>query len=250
VADRARRPRRLRRLWALAVVGLLVVLAVQPPFAVNVVSRMASAVVWQVETTQPVAALTFDDGPDPAFTPRVLDALARHRAQATFFLVGRRARQWPDLLARIRAEGHEVANHTETHGRTLLQPQSRFEEELLEGEKTLGLSRARPKLFRPPGIWLRPSQQALAARHGYLTVLGSSYAFDPYKPPARYIEWVIARNLRPGVIVVLHDAGGDRTHTVAALPAILRAAQEKGLKLVTLSDLLAAGRPVSGGRAP
>ena len=250
MAGRAPRPRRLRRLSALAVLGLLAVLATQPPFAVDVVSRVASAIVWQVETTKPVAAITFDDGPDPAFTPRVLDALARHDAKATFFLVGRRARQQPDLLARIRAEGHEVANHTETHGRTLLQPASRFERELLEGEKTLGLSAARPKLFRPPGIWLRPSQQALAARHGYLTVLGSAYAFDPYQPPTRYIEWVIARNLRPGVIVVLHDAGGDRAHTVAALPPILRAAKEKGLRLVTLSDLLAAGRPLSDGRAP
>jgi peptidoglycan-N-acetylglucosamine deacetylase len=250
VAQRAPRPRRLRRLSALAVLGLLAVLAAQPPFAVDVVSRVASAIVWQVETTKPLAAITFDDGPDPAFTPRVLDALARHDAKATFFLVGRRARQQPDLLARIRAEGHEVANHTETHGRTLLQRQSRFEAELLEAEKTLGLSAARPKLFRPPGIWLRPSQQAVAARHGYLTVLGSAYAFDPYKPPMRYIEWVITRNLRPGVIVVLHDAGGDRAHTVEALPVILRAAKEKGLRLVTLSDLLAAGRPLSDGRAP
>jgi peptidoglycan/xylan/chitin deacetylase (PgdA/CDA1 family) len=250
LADRAPRPRGARRLSALAVLGLLAVLAVQPPFALDVVARMASAIVWQVETTKQVAAITFDDGPDPVFTPRVLDALGRHGAKATFFLVGRRARQRPDLVARIRAEGHEVANHTETHGRTLLQAAPRFEQELLDGEESLGLSAARPKLFRPPGIWLRPSQQALAARHGYLTVLGSSYAFDPYRPPTRYIEWVIARNLRPGVIVVLHDAGGDRSHTVAALPRILRAAKDKDLKLVTVSDLLAAGRAVSDGRAP
>jgi peptidoglycan/xylan/chitin deacetylase (PgdA/CDA1 family) len=144
-------------------------------------------------------------------------------------------------VARIRAEGHEVGHHGETHGRTVLQRQSRFEEELLAGERTLGLAGARPKLFRPPGIWLRPAQQAAAARHGYLTVLGSAYAFDPYRPPVRYIEWVVARNLRPGVIVVLHDAGGDRRHTVAALPAILAAAREKGLSLVTLSELLEAG---------
>jgi peptidoglycan/xylan/chitin deacetylase (PgdA/CDA1 family) len=241
VAEKApsRRPR--RRLAALAAVGLLAVIAVQPPFAVDVVARVASGIVWQVETTKPVAALTFDDGPDPVYTPRVLDALARHQAKATFFLVGRRARQHPDLLARIRAEGHEIGNHTETHGRTLLQRASRFEEELRAGEKTLDLGAARPKLFRPPGIWLRSSQQAAAARHGYLTVLGSAYAFDPYRPPVRYVEWVIAKNLRPGVIVVLHDAGGDRSHTVAALPAILRAAREKGLALVTVSELLAAG---------
>jgi peptidoglycan/xylan/chitin deacetylase (PgdA/CDA1 family) len=208
----------------------------------NVVARVASAIVWKVETTRPVAALTFDDGPDPVYTPQVLDTLALQGVKATFFLVGRRARQRPDLLARIRAEGHEVANHTETHGRTLWQPESRFEQDLLDGEKTLGLATARPKLFRPPGIWLRPSQQATAARHGYLTVLGSAYAYDPYKPPTDYIEWVISRNLRPGAIVVLHDAGGDRSNTVSALPAILRAARDKGLGFVTLSELLAARR--------
>ena len=98
----------------------------------------------------------------------------------------------------------------------------------------------RPAPERPPGIWLRPSQQAAAARQGYLTVLGSAYAYDPYRPPARYIEWVIARNLRPGAIVVLHDAGGDRSHTVNAVPGILHAARQKELRWVTLSELLKA----------
>lgn len=234
------RPRRLRRLLALGAVGLLAVLAVQPETAMDVVAHVGSAIVWKVETTRPVAALTFDDGPDPVYTPQVLDTLARHDVKATFFLVGRRARRRPDLLARIRAEGHEVANHTETHGKTLLQRGSTFEKELLGGEEALGLAAARVKLFRPPGIWLRPAQQATAARHGYLTVLGSAYAYDPYTP-TDYIEWVISRNLRPGAIVVLHDSGGDRTTTVSALPAILRAARDKGLRFVTLSELLAAG---------
>jgi peptidoglycan/xylan/chitin deacetylase (PgdA/CDA1 family) len=223
------------------VLGLVAVVVVQPPFAMDVVARIASGIVWHVKTAQPLVAITFDDGPDPRYTPQVLDLLARHQARATFFLVGRRARAHPELLARIRAEGHEVANHTETHPRALWQRQSAFEEELLAGEKTLGLEKARLKLFRPPGIWLRPSQQAAAARHGYLTVLGSVYAFDPYQPPTRYIEWVIGRGLRPGAIVVLHDSGGDRSHTIAALPAILAAAQQRRLKLVTLSELWAAG---------
>jgi peptidoglycan/xylan/chitin deacetylase (PgdA/CDA1 family) len=229
-------------LLALLLLGSLTVLVVQPPFALDAVARLFPGIVWQVETTRPLAAITFDDGPDPRYTPPILDMLARERAKATFFLVGRRARAQPELVARIRAEGHEIGNHTETHGRTLLQRASRFEAELLDGEKSLGLGgAAKLKLFRPPGIWLRPSQQAAAARHGYLTVLGSSYAFDPYRPPTRYIEWVIGRNLREGVIVVLHDSGGDRSHTVAALPAILRAAKDKRLELVTLSELIRAG---------
>ena len=242
MARPARRPRRVKQLLALGVLSLLVVVVTVPPFVMEVIARVGSGIVWRVQTSEPVAALTFDDGPDPTYTPQVLDLLRRHRVKATFFLVGRRARARPDIVARIRAEGHEVANHSERHGRTLWQPLGRFEQELLEGERTLGLAAARPKLFRPPGIWLRPSQQAVAARHGYLTVLGSAYAYDPWRPPARYIEWVIAKNLRPGAIVVLHDAGGDRSHTVNAVPAILQAARDKGLRFVTLSQLLKARR--------
>jgi peptidoglycan/xylan/chitin deacetylase (PgdA/CDA1 family) len=245
VGRRERRPRRLRQALALAVVAVAAVPVVQPPVVMDALARVASGIVWQVETTQPVLALTFDDGPHPVYTPQVLDLLRRHRVKATFFLVGARARARPDLVARMRADGHEIGNHTESHGRTLLQPLGRFEQELRDGERTLGLAGARPKLFRPPGIWLRPSQQAAAARQGYLTVLGSAYAYDPYRPPAPYIEWVIAKNLRPGAIVVLHDAGGDRSHTVNAVPAILHAARQKELRWVTLSELLAAGRPSS-----
>ena len=229
----------LRRLFLLAALAMTASLVVQPSFLIELLSRVASSIVWKVKTSRPVVALTFDDGPDPVYTHQVLDLLAREKAKATFFLVGRRAREHPEIVKRIRADGHEVGNHTETHGRTLFQSDARFEEELVGGEKALGLGAAKLKLFRPPGIWLRSSHQALAARHGYLTVLGSAYAFDPYRPPARYIEWVVAGGLRPGAIVVLHDSGGDRSHTVAALPAILRAAKDRNLQLVTLSELLA-----------
>jgi peptidoglycan/xylan/chitin deacetylase (PgdA/CDA1 family) len=232
------RPRRLRRLLLLTALALTASLAVQPPFVAELVSRVASSIVWKARTSRPIVALTFDDGPDPVYTHPVLDLLAREKAKATFFLVGGRARQHPEIVKRIRAEGHEVGNHTDSHGRTLFQSDARFEQELIDGEKALELGGSKVKLFRPPGIWLRSSHQTLAARHGYLTVLGSAYAFDPYKPPVRYIEWVITRGLRPGAIVVLHDSGGDRSHTLAALPAILRAARDKNLQLVTLSELL------------
>jgi peptidoglycan/xylan/chitin deacetylase (PgdA/CDA1 family) len=230
--------RRRRLIIALAVLGVVVaVLVVQPPFAVRTLEWLFPRIVWHVETQEPLIAVTFDDGPDPIYTPQVLEILARHNARATFFLIGEQARLHPELVHAIRAAGHEIGNHTDSHGGTVLASQRNFEASLLRAETTLELRNA--KLLRPGGAWIRPAQLDYAAQHGYVTVLGSAYAFDPQRPPARYIEWVISKNLRPGAIVVLHDAGGNRSSTVAALESILAAAESKGLRSVTVSELIA-----------
>lgn len=221
---------------------LVSVLAVQPAGVVGLLARATPRIVWRVETWAPLVALTFDDGPDPVYTPQVLDILARHDARATFFLIGANARRHPEVVARIRGLGHEVGNHTDGRGTTALLSMRRFSDSLLKAEATLGLMDAQPKLFRPGGGWIRPAQLDLAVRRGYTCVLGSAQAYDPRRPPAAYIRWVIGRNLRPGAIVVLHDAGGDRSNTVAALPGILEAGRAKGLRFVTVSDLMTAPR--------
>jgi peptidoglycan-N-acetylglucosamine deacetylase len=218
------------------------VLAVQPAGIVSALARATPRIVWRVETWAPLAALTFDDGPDPVYTPQVLDILARHQARATFFLIGENARRHPELVARIRGAGHEVGNHTDTRGPTALMSMRRFSDSLLRAEATLGLMDAQPKLFRPGGGWIRPAQLDLAVRRGYTCVLGSAYAYDPKRPPAAYIRWAITKNLGPGTIVVLHDAGGDRSNTVEALPAILEAGHARGLRFVTVSELMTAPR--------
>ena len=217
-------------------------LAIQPAGIVRVLAGATPRIVWRVETWAPVAALSFDDGPDPVYTPQVLEVLARHGARATFFLIGENARRHPQLVASIRAEGHEVGNHTDTRGATVLMSMRRFSESLAKAEATLGLMDAQPKLFRPGGGWIRPAQLDLAIRRGYTCVLGSAFAHDPKRPPAAYIRWAIARNLGPGTIVVLHDAGGNRSNTVAALDCILEAARARGLRFVTVSELMTAPR--------
>lgn len=223
------------------------VCVVQPHWAFEVLARLFPGIVWRVETRQPLAALSFDDGPDPRYTPSVLDALARHGARATFFLIGERAAAHPELVARIRREGHEIANHYDTTRSTLRHHAKAFEAHLTRAESVLGLADARLKLFRPPGGVAWPSQLAIARQLGYRCVLGSAYPYDPRRPPAAYIRWLVARNLASGVIVILHDAGGDRSNTIAALPGILEAGRNKGLRFVTVGELLAAGP--SGARA-
>jgi peptidoglycan/xylan/chitin deacetylase (PgdA/CDA1 family) len=198
--------------------------------------------VYRVRTREPLVGLSFDDGPHPAGTPQVLEILARHRATATFFLIGERAERHPDLVARIKAEGHEVANHHLADRTTLTQSESAFLDGLDRTERALGLGPGR-KLFRPPGGLARPGQLALARSRGYICVLGSAYPHDPLHPPVSYIRWLVSKNLEAGAIVILHDGITDPSRTVAALPGVLAAGREEGLRFVTVGSLLRAAEP-------
>ncbi len=195
-------------------------------------------ILWRVESSEPLVALSFDDGPDPTFTPRVLDLLARHGAHATFFLIAERALARPDLVARIRAEGHEVASHYTTRRSAWKDSDEQFADNLAFAEKVLGLQDARPRLFRPPGGIARPSQLEQARGRGYTVVLGSAYPFDPASPPAAYIRWLVTKNLAPGVIVILHDGIEDPSRSIEALPGILEAGSARGLRFVTVGELM------------
>lgn len=192
---------------------------------------------WRGSGTVPAVALTFDDGPDPVHTSQVLDILERNRIRATFFLVGEQARQYPELVARIRAAGHEIGNHSDTWRSTRKLPPDEFERDLLRAEATLKLGGTTPKYFRPAGGLIGRKQARIAQRHGYRLVIASALALDPYRPPSGWIVALVRRSLRPGAIVVLHDAGGDRTRTVAALPRIIASARRRGLALVPVSAL-------------
>src|SRR6202011_3981407 len=117
-------------------------------------------------TLRPLVALSFDDGPHPIFTPQVLAILEQHNAKATFFLIGERALRHPDVVARIKAAGNEIANHYFTDGSILLHSDADFVARLAQTEKALGIA-AGPKFFRPPGGVARPSQLRPARAHCY-----------------------------------------------------------------------------------
>lgn len=236
-----------RRRWLIAIalgtVILLAVVVVQPLATFFVLGKVLPGILWRVETNEPLVALSFDDGPDPTFTPQVLDVLARHGAHATFFLIAERALPRPDLVARIRAEGHEVASHYTTRRSAWKDTDEEFAENLAFAENVLGLERTRPRLFRPPGGVARRSQLERARRQGYTVVLGSAYPYDPAPPPTAYIRWLVTKNLAPGVIVILHDGIDDPSRSIEALPAILEAGAGRGLHFVTVGELMRSGRP-------
>ena len=224
---------------------ILVVFFVQPLAAVSVLERLTPQVTYRVRTKLPLIALSFDDGPHPIYTPQVLEILKLHGAKATFFLIGDRARRHPEIVARIKADGHEVGNHYQyfRHGLVLLHSDADFVRNLEDVQRTLGLGDGQ-KVFRAPGGLARSSQLRLARDRGYTCALGSAYPHDPAHPPLQYIRWLIEKNLAPGTIVILHDGIPDPTRAIQALPHILAEGRKRGLTFVSIGELLAAREPL------
>ena len=198
-------------------------------------------------------AISFDDGPDPRWTPKILDILKEKNAPGVFFVIGDPASRWPDILKREYAEGHEIGNHTFTHPKfdefithTEIRWQLNLTQRLIES--TLGVKSI---LFRPPyGIDHQPeyaeevAQLPLAQEMGYL-IVGQRIDPDDWSMPdgknplpAKAIVASVLRQADKGNIILLHDGGGDRTQTVAALPQIIDALRKRGYQLVSVSDLI------------
>ncbi|KQW12843.1 glycosyltransferase [Streptomyces sp. Root369] len=190
--------------------------------------------------------LTFDDGPDPTWTPKVLDVLKEHHAHAVFFVTGTMASRYPDLVKRIVDEGHEIGLHTFNHPDLSFQSKKRIDWELSQNQLALaGAAGIRTSLFRPPyssfadamddKSW--PVTQYIGTR-GYITVVNNTDSEDWRKPGVQQI----LRNATPkngkGAIVLMHDSGGDRHQTVQALDRLLPDMQHKGYEFDNLTEAL------------
>ena len=191
-------------------------------------------------------ALTFDDGPDPVWTPRILDVLARHRAHATFFQVGSRVNQNPGISRRVLAEGHEIGTHTFTHVDAAATPAWQLSAELtLTDNAVAAATGRRPVLMRPPysstaGAVTGAEFTAFRriGQSGHLIVLSDLDTEDWRRPGAKAIA-AAGRPVRPaGAVVMMHDSGGDRSQTVRALELLIPRMQAAGYRFVTVSDAL------------
>jgi peptidoglycan/xylan/chitin deacetylase (PgdA/CDA1 family) len=183
-------------------------------------------------------ALTFDDGPWPGSTERILRILRRFHVKATFFVIGELATRHPSLVRKEKHDGMLVASHSWDHPVTppfdQLTP-GRIQSEMTMTNDALAGLGISPTLFRPPGGSLDPAEIAIADRVGLRIVL---WSVDPrdWAPGAtkRAIVRSVLGHVRAGSIVELHDGGGDRSATIAALPDIIRGIRKRGLRLVTL----------------
>lgn len=179
--------------------------------------------------------LTFDDGPDRVHTPQVLDVLARYRARATFFQVGRLIVEHPDLTRRVVAEGNEVGNHTWSHPDLSTLDREELATELNATSTALEdiLGRA-PTLFRPPYGRMSSTTREDAAIAGLETVLWHVDPSDWDTPGADAVVSRVLTEVEPGSVVLLHDGGGDRSQTVAALDEILLELSARGFDFPAL----------------
>ncbi|HUB53019.1 MAG TPA: polysaccharide deacetylase family protein [Terracidiphilus sp.] len=192
-------------------------------------------------------ALTFDDGPNPAWTPRLLDTLAKHEVKATFFMLGKFAEEQKELVRRVAAEGHLIGNHTWTHPKLSTSSASRIEGELrLTKEVLEQIVGARVKLFRPPFGARRPAVFRIARELGLEPVLWNAMTNDWDEPPAEKIASTLSRrvdalkNRGYAANIVLHDgnyreAVGRRGPSVTAAGMILEH-YKAGAKFVTLES--------------
>jgi peptidoglycan-N-acetylglucosamine deacetylase len=185
-------------------------------------------------------ALTFDDGPNPAVTPRSLELLARHEARATFFLVGRHVRACPGLAAEIAARGHAIGNHTETHPNLIWLSPRRIREELARCGEAIAEATGRKAGWMRPPFGYRGPQLARAVRGaacaGVAMWSASGRDWRP-QPAVRVIRRL--RRAPGGDIVLLHDGdyralGADRRHTIEALEYWLPRWKDAGLRFVGL----------------
>jgi peptidoglycan/xylan/chitin deacetylase (PgdA/CDA1 family) len=188
-------------------------------------------------------ALTFDDGPDAEFTPRVLELLAARRVRATFFLVGARAARAPETVRAIAAAGHEVGSHGWSHRSLWLCGPARTDDEIGRTRAILGqLTGTAPALFRPPWGMVNAALFGALRRHGQRCVFWSIQPEGLRPAPAATQIARVLRGAHPGAIVDLHDAEGTPrapARLCAALPGMLDGLAAAGYGFGTVSELLA-----------
>jgi peptidoglycan-N-acetylglucosamine deacetylase len=188
----------------------------------------------------PYVAITFDDGPHGEISLKLLDLLKTLKLPSTFFVVGKQARKYPEIIERIALDGHELANHTYNHFRLPTIPLSEVPSELNRTRDLLqSIVGAPTRLFRPPGGEYNDAIQKIVEREGYTSILWTDDPADYKKErTSEQIERFILRDITPGGIILLHDG---LPATMACLPSVVAKIRAKGLIFVTVSELIRLG---------
>lgn len=188
----------------------------------------------------PDLALTFDDGPNPPYTSNILAILRQFGIEATFFCIGRQVAAYPDLVRQEEAAGHTIGNHTWSHPSlpALSAPQILAQLTMTSDivQKTIGV---RPRFFRPPYGALNAQVLAQVDQLGLTTVLWSDDPQDWSRPGTNVIISRVLSQVSNGAIILMHDGGGDRSQTVAALPTIIETLHQRGFRFATIPQLVA-----------
>jgi len=188
-------------------------------------------------------ALTFDDGPNGPHTLKLLEVLAKHGVKATFFMIGSYVRQQPEIARAVAQGGHVIGNHTFSHPRLIFKTAEETRAELVECRSALqDAIGVHSNLFRPPFGGRRPATLRVARDLGLQTVMWNVSGEDWKAPTAEAIENEVARQIRGGDVVLLHDGshrgmGAERTRTVAATEGLIPRLRDQGYEFVTVEEM-------------
>ncbi|MGE5390092.1 MAG: polysaccharide deacetylase family protein [Deltaproteobacteria bacterium] len=202
--------------------------------------------VSKVTTEKKMVALTYDDGPDPVNTPAVLDALKNHNAHATFFVLGKRVAANPEIVRRIKSEGHELGSHGYSHPDYNQYKKAAIKDDITKTSDAIcKITGRNPSWFRPPGGYLSYDMVDIC-RQQKLTIAYWTYQQDSKDwrngVGAGQIAGHITRHLEPGQIIVLHDGAPNGLQTARATDLLLKSLEKQGYQVVTMSELIKAGK--------
>jgi len=220
---------------------LLIMLCAVAPFMPR--AGLFFPVVHRGNTGRPMVALTFDDGPDPKTTPKLLDLLAAYRIPSTFFVTGRRAVLYPHLIRDIVARGHEIGNHSfhHNHFQIFWRP-GLLDHEITATRRALRSLGVDTLAFRPPVGITTPAMGQVLAAHGLYAINFSCRAFDRGNRRIKRLSATVLKRIKPDDIVLLHDSAPDGHAQVngwlVEVEKILQGLSEKGLTAVPLSRLI------------
>ncbi len=194
----------------------------------------------RVSIGEPYVAMTFDDGPHPSNTPRLLDMLKQRNIKATFYVVGTNAERYPQILRRMIAEGHEIGNHTQTHASfTAIGDNATRRELALCHQAIVQATGIPPRTVRPPYGAITSSQKAwIKQEFGYPSILWAVDPEDWKRPGSSVVADRIVSNTRNGYIILAHDI---HSPTIDAMPSALDRLLAKGFRFVTVTQLIALG---------
>ncbi len=189
--------------------------------------------VWQMPGDEKALYLTFDDGPHPTITPIVLDLLSKYNAKATFFCIGDRAKRYPEILQRIRQEGHAIGNHTQHHVNGWATLDRDYIDQVNQAAEFIP-----SKLFRPPYGRIKRSQAGLLQKEGYKLVMWTILSADyDHKLSKEECLNRVVRRIESGDIYLFHDSEKGEERMLSVLPSLLKVATDKGFLFKKIEEV-------------
>ena len=223
---------------------VLVVLILLVFFDEAILTRKGT--VYRVPALGKAVALTFDDGPSPVWTPKILDELKALNVKATFFVLGEHVNSYPEIAKRIVNEGHEIENHTYDHHVLIRYRKNELRREIKDTESVVrSVTGKTTKYFRPPKAWLIGKEKTRVEEMGYRVVLWSLNSKDWVTFDDKYILRYLLHRIQPGDVILFHDSGGvfgteggNREETVKTVSQLVPLLRARGYRFVTVAELL------------